>query len=181
MELGGFTLERERVVGGQKLPTLHSSPRVPWARRTDPGDPLFSLERVTGGGTVFGNLLAGSTLCLFSSLLEPRLGPICSSVGDGYRGKMGAEAPGGSWAGLKPRGAERKSRFHGGVGRFGVGHKELELRALSGHSLLSGSSPTPGGLGAFRRHSLPPVTWQDPLCPVLSLSIFHLTFYASAT
>lgn len=37
MELGGFTLERERVVGGQKLPTLHSSPRVPGPGELTPG------------------------------------------------------------------------------------------------------------------------------------------------
>ena len=47
----------------------------------------------------------------------------------------------------------------------------------------AGSSRPPPFVTAHHQHLeawvLPPVTWQGPRCPVLSLSIFHLMFYAS--
>lgn len=77
----------------------------------------------------------GQILCLFSSLLNPRLAPL--QLGGGWmQGQDGSRGTRGSWGGPGACGAERKGKFHEAVGRFGVGHVELELRGPAGHPLL---------------------------------------------
>lgn len=64
---------KEQGVAGRR-PPLHPGPGLPWARRTGWGH-TASSKRVTESKMFLGNLQESSESCLFSSLLQPRLGP----------------------------------------------------------------------------------------------------------